>query len=168
MDDAENLEPEVPSKSQRKRDAQALHALGERLVALPPAQLESLGLPESVREAVRFARTMDARGARKRQLKFIARLLRETDASPILSALDALHRQDRKEAARFQRLEALREQLLSEGDSALAEFLESHPHADHQRLRQLVRQARIEHEQNRAPRSARTLFRLLRELTDGD
>ncbi|HKJ07753.1 MAG TPA: ribosome biogenesis factor YjgA [Gammaproteobacteria bacterium] len=168
MSDPDDPEHAIPSKSQRKRDAQALQGLGEQLVALPAAQLEALDLPEPLREAVGFARTMDARGARKRQIKFIARLLRETDAEPIRAALEALHRQDRQQAQRFQRLEALRERLLTDGDEALAEFLRAHPHADHQHLRRLVRQARLERERDGAPRSARALFRLLRELTETD
>lgn len=168
MSDTDYPEHTVPSKSQRKRDSQALQALGEQLVTLPAAQLYALDLPEPLREAVGFARTMDARGARKRQLKFIGRLLRETDAEPIRAAIEALQRQDRQQALRFQRLETLRERLLSEGDAALAEFLQSHPDADRQRLRQLVRQARLEREQGRGPRSARALFRLLRELTEAD
>lgn len=168
MSDPDHPEHAIPSKSQRKRDAQALQALGEQLVALPAAQLDALDLPEALREAVGLARTMDARGARKRQLKFIGRLLRETDPEPIRAALEALHRKDRQQAQHFQRLEALRERLLSEGDEALTEFLQAHPHADRQHLRQLIRQARLEREQNRAPRSVRALFRLLRELTGAD
>ena len=34
-----------PSKSQRKREAHALQALGAQLVALPPAQLARIALP---------------------------------------------------------------------------------------------------------------------------
>lgn len=166
-DETDRPESSVPSKSQRKREAHALQNLGEQLVALPAAQLDALDLPETVYEAVRFARSLDARGARKRQLKFIARLLREADGDAIRATVDILHGRDRHDAARFRHLETLREQLISAGDAALAEFIASHPHADRQQLRQLIRQARLEREQNRPPHRARALFRLLRELSEG-
>jgi ribosomal 50S subunit-associated protein YjgA (DUF615 family) len=42
----------MPSKSQRKRDAHVLQALGVQLVALSAAQLARLDLPETLHEAV--------------------------------------------------------------------------------------------------------------------
>src|SRR5205823_9691638 len=39
--------PHIPSKSQRKRDAHALQALGVQLVALSATQLARLELPEA-------------------------------------------------------------------------------------------------------------------------
>lgn len=165
-DDTDRPESTVPSKSQRKRDAHALQDLGEQLVALSATQLDAIDLPESVRDAVRFARSLDARGARKRQLKFIGRLLRDADGNAIRAAIDILHGRNRQDAACFRHLETLRERLISEGDGALTDVLAAHPHADRQRLRQLIRQARLEREQHRPPRSARVLFRLLRELSE--
>jgi ribosome-associated protein len=44
--------PLTPSKTQRKRDAQALQALGVQLVALSTAQLARLDLPEALHKAV--------------------------------------------------------------------------------------------------------------------
>ena len=55
--------PLTPSKSQRKRDAQALQALGGELLALSAAQLARLDLPEALHEAVVAAQRMRARRA---------------------------------------------------------------------------------------------------------
>jgi ribosome-associated protein len=90
MDTREQQLPEQidkPSKSQRKREALALQDLGETLVDLKPAQLEKIPLPEKLREAVLAARQMTQRGARKRQLQYIGRLMREIDPEPIRTAL---------------------------------------------------------------------------------
>jgi ribosome-associated protein len=76
-DDPEAAPP--PSKSQRKRDATALQDLGARLVKLTPAQLNRIPLPEDVRAAVRAGRAMPQRGAHKRQLQFIGKLMRRLD-----------------------------------------------------------------------------------------
>lgn len=73
--------PLPPSKSQRKRDATALQDLGARLVKLTPAQLNRIPLPEDVLAAVRAGRTMPQRGAHKRQLQFIGKLMRRLDES---------------------------------------------------------------------------------------
>jgi len=90
MDTREQPFPEPidkPSKSQRKREALALQDLGEMLVDLKPAQLDKMPLPEELREAVLAARQMNQRGARKRQLQYIGRLMRELDPEPIRAAL---------------------------------------------------------------------------------
>ena len=90
MDTREQQLPEQfdkPSKSQRKREALALQELGETLVTLKPAQLDKIPLTEELRVAVLAARQMTQRGARKRQLQYIGRLMREIDPEPIRVAL---------------------------------------------------------------------------------
>jgi len=90
MDTREQQLPEQidkPSKSQRKREALALQDLGATLITLKPAQLDKMPLPEELREAVLAARQMTQRGARKRQLQYIGRLMREIEPEPIRVAL---------------------------------------------------------------------------------
>lgn len=83
--------PEPPSKSQRKREATALQDLGEHLVKLTPAQLRRVPLPEDLLAAVRTAQTIPQRGARKRQLQLIGKLMRRLDdPEPIRAALATL------------------------------------------------------------------------------
>jgi ribosome-associated protein len=83
----------APSKSQRKRDAHALQALGARLVALPPACLEKLDLPEALREAVYAAQGMRQHGARKRQVQYIGKLLRQLEPTALRTVLEALEKE---------------------------------------------------------------------------
>ena len=71
--------PRPPSKSQRKRDATALQDLGEHLVKLTPTQLRRVPLPDELLSAVRTARAISQRGARKRQLQLIGKLMRRLD-----------------------------------------------------------------------------------------
>src|SRR5574341_807520 len=70
-----------PSKSQRKRDAHALQALGIQLVELSPARLARIALPEALREAVVAAQSMHQHGARLRQMQYIGKLMRELDVA---------------------------------------------------------------------------------------
>lgn len=76
-----------PSKSARKREHLALQELGEKLIALNEAQLESLSLDDGLVSAVRGARQMKARGALRRQKQLIGKLMRRVDPEAIRAAL---------------------------------------------------------------------------------
>ena len=78
------------SKSQRKKEVHALQDLGVELVALSDERLAALELPERLRDAVLEARRITAREARRRQLQYIGKLMRQVDAEPIRAALAAL------------------------------------------------------------------------------
>ena len=68
-----------PSKSQRKREAHALQALGAQLVALPRAHLARMELPDALREAVVTAQGLRPHGARTRHMQYIGTLMRQLD-----------------------------------------------------------------------------------------
>ena len=75
--------PLPPSKSQRKRDAHALQALGVQLVALSAAQLARLDLPETLHEAVVAAQRMRSHGARTRQMQYIGKVMRQLEPTAL-------------------------------------------------------------------------------------
>lgn len=167
MSDSQHEPTERPSKSQLKREASALQALGERLVELTPAQLARIPLPAELQHAVAEARRIRQRGGRRRQLQFIGKLMRQVDAAPIQEAVQALDERGRRAAAEHRQAEQWRDRLLTDGDAALAEFLETCPTADRQQLRQAVRAAQRDREAGASPRAARVLFRLVREALEG-
>jgi ribosome-associated protein len=87
---SEQPSPELrPSRSQRKRDAEALQRLGERLLGLSPARLERLALPAPLLEAVLETQRLRSRPARARARQYIGRLMRGLDPAPIEHALAA-------------------------------------------------------------------------------
>lgn len=164
--DGEDEEIIYVSKSQLKRESHALQAMGEELVALPAAKLAKIPMPDELAEAVAMARKIKARSGLKRQLQYIGKIMRSIDAEPIAQALDDLKNAAGKETAKFHRLERWRDRLVAEGDSAFGELLEEFPSADRQHLRQLVRNAQREAAKNKPPKSAREIFRYLRELSE--
>lgn len=92
-DDAHNAQEDsvdTRSKTRRKRDAEALQALGERLVELKPSRLARVPLDERLREEILTAQRVQARGARRRQLQLIGKLMRSADAAAIAEALARL------------------------------------------------------------------------------
>lgn len=82
--------PLPPSKSQRKREATALQALGEQLVKLTAVQLNRITLPDDLLAAVRQAQGISQRGGRKRQLQYIGKLMRQLDQAEIATISAAL------------------------------------------------------------------------------
>ncbi|MCC4590598.1 ribosome-associated protein [Xanthomonas campestris pv. cannae] len=158
------------SRSQQRREALEVLSLGEKLVALTPAQLAKLPVPESLLPHIAETKRITSHIAHKRQLAFLAKQMRREDEAvleAIREAMDVNSDSARREVAAMHRVEDWRERLLAEGDTALAELLAEHPDADRQRLRQLVRNAKDERLKNKPPHAYRELFRELRELILG-
>ncbi|MBN2297807.1 MAG: DUF615 domain-containing protein [Deltaproteobacteria bacterium] len=159
---------EKKSKSQVKREMHALEKLGEQLTKLPDGKIKSLGLPEELIEAIRFARTIMTRGAGKRQRQYIGRLMRGVDPQPIEMALAEIHGEHSDSTERFKELERLRDGLVEDDPRIFEEVLERYPHIERQRLMQLVRGARRERELDKPPKSYRVLFAYLRECSEAE
>ncbi len=159
---------ERPNKTAIKREMLALRELGRELVALPPARLDEIPLEERLREAIELARRLK-KGALKRQLIYIEKLMRPLAADEVEAirrALAQIHRPHRDEVERLHQLEQWRDRLLAGDDELLNEIVASHPAADRQHIRQLARNANREAERNKPPKSSRALFQYLRALLD--
>lgn len=81
---------ERPSKSQRKRDVEALQEVGEQLAGLSERVLAGLPLDEKLRDALLAVRQIHQRGARKRQLQYVGKLMRHMDEDTLAAALVCL------------------------------------------------------------------------------
>ncbi len=164
--ESETPTTEVKSKSQIKRELHLLHDLGKQLVALPQSQLRVLGLTEPLQTAIMDARRFK-RGALKRQLQYIAGLMREVDAAAVQQALDGFRRPQQQEVEALHEVEAWRDALLAGDDALLDELVRRFQNADRQHLRQLLRNANRERKLNKPPKSARALFHELSALRSG-
>ena len=162
-DDELDSEELPPSKSQLKRDAHALQQLGIDLLEVSEDTWQALLLPESLVAALKEARHMPSRGARKRQLQYIGKLMRDVDPEPIQHYFEQLRLETRNQARKHHALENWRDRMIQEGDPAIEEFLGAHPAADRQHLRQLARQAKKELATGKPPKSSRALFRYIRD-----
>jgi len=158
-EDAEQ-DPEGKSKSQAKREMHALQKLGESLVALSSVQLRKVPMPEALQDAVEAAKEMRSRGALKRQMQFIGKVMRRLDAEPIAQALAQFDQVKLAETERLHEVEQLRADLLEHGDAALKGVLQRFPSADRMQLRQLVRQA----QKSDNIKYRRSLFQMLKAL----
>ncbi|WP_410290461.1 ribosome biogenesis factor YjgA [Desulfosarcina sp.] len=159
QDDAEK------SRTRLKKEAAALQKIGAKLVTLSDDQLDRMNLPLRLREAIEAVRSMRAHGARRRQMQYIGSVMRSVDVEPIQQALLEIEQGAYLQAREFHCFERWRDQLMAGDETVFEEILENFPHADRQRLGQLVRSARKEYEKEAPPKSARNLFRYLKGLS---
>ena len=152
-----------PSKSQQKREVEALQVLGEALVKLPDAQFKRIELPEALRAAVADCRKITQHGALRRQKQYIGKLMRSIDPAPIQAQLDVFNGVSAAENAKLHQAEKWREKLIADSE-ALTLFLNNYPGADATHLRQLIRNARDEAARNKPPKAFREIFRVIREV----
>ena len=153
------------SRSQIKREYRELKELGKRLTGLSKGQLLAIPLSEKTRDALLAAKEM-TRNALQRQYRFLASRLAEEDVAVIRAALTGELQPDAEQVAALHEAEKWRDRLLSADESQLAAFVERHPECDRSHLRRLVRNAKKERDLEKPPKSARQLFRHLKQLCE--
>ncbi|MBR9771304.1 MAG: DUF615 domain-containing protein, partial [Gammaproteobacteria bacterium] len=146
-----------PSKSQLKREMHELQALGERFIAMKPEERARFPLSDDLLRAIDETDRIRAREARRRHMQYVGKLMRKEDLEAIQAVFDDIEKAQVQRDHAFLRLEKWRDRLIEEGDDAVEPFLEDYPQADRQALRQLIRNARKEREQNKPPTNAKRL-----------
>ena len=154
-----------PSKSARKREADAAQKLGTKLIELKEADLRALSLDEKLLDALLLAQRITSRGGLARQRQYIGKLMRDVDPAPIEAALQARSKHQVVDAEKHKRIENWRARLLSEGPAALDELMKWAPDADRKALQALITKATSERIDSGSREGAlRELFRSLRTL----
>lgn len=165
QDSEKDLEDTGPSKSQIKREMLSLQKLGEELAGCSNDILSKCDLPENLLSAIEvFQRLPNKHGAKRRQIQFIGKLMRPLDEETLQLIEQHLHQHDDIEKKQAHEAEQLRERLLDGDTQAMDLLIARYPGLEIQQLRQLIRQALKEREQNRTPVSARKIYKLLREI----
>ena len=157
-----------PNKTRIKKDMAVLFALSQELAELPPTQLKALELPDILHKSLTEASGMPHKSARMRLLKFITGQLNKIDIDPYLERLARMKSQSAHAVREHHIAERWRARLINDGNAALTELLNDHPHADRQQLRQLIRNAQKETELAKPPKSSRLLYRYLKVLLNID
>lgn len=165
MEDIDNAPNEYsgPSKSQLKREMTALQDLGAELATLSKERLAKIDMPERLRDALLEAQRITKHEARRRQMQYVGKIMRDVDAAPLRAAMDEINGVSKAATVRQHQLERLRTRLM-EDEAAFSELAREYPAADMQHLRQLRRNALKEAQQGKPPRAYRELFRALRDL----
>ncbi len=175
----ERYDFERPSKTSLKKAMHELQALGEALLLLPDSRIDAIGLPESLRDAVRTAQRTKTHEGRRRQMQYLGKLMGKSDKAtvvePVREAVAAFQLGHAKDALALHHAERWRAELIAD-DEALTRWTAEHPGGDVQQLRSLIRSTRKEAQAHEAEgpgvaarhgRAYRELFKLLRTaLTD--
>ncbi|MTV41279.1 ribosome biogenesis factor YjgA [Duganella radicis] len=159
-------EYERPSKSEMKRQSDALQKMGQTLVEAPRDRVKKVPMPEDVLDAILECQGITNHEGRRRQMQFIGKKMRTLDAEEVTviqKAIDSWKGASKAETAAMHALERRREKLLAD-DNALTALLSEAPHLDVQHLRTLIRNARKEQAENKPPKAYREIFQILKQL----
>lgn len=153
-------------RSARKRAAKAVEELAQRLVELPDADLAKLPLSHRLAEELHTARNTRGHGSRKRQIKYLAGLLRrdEQQQQQLSAALTEVEEVHGNDVRLFHHLEDLRDRLCDQATfaAALEETGARYPRTDIQRLAGLARSVHDGGDK----KAFREIFRQLRQAEE--
>ena len=126
------------SKTQRKKDALALRDLGAALTSFKSGDLDRLHLDSSLRQAIdEYQKLPNAYGARKRQMQFIGKIMRDCNSDEIRENILLLGSLHQKKQQPLSVIDELVEKITNEGDLAIDELVASQKNLERHKLRQL-------------------------------
>jgi ribosome-associated protein len=152
------------SKSQRKKNMLALQKLGESLLSLSDSQLAAIELPDKLLAAIQHAKHLTSNEAKRRQLQYIGKIIREIDWPAIQQELEQIQLAHEKDTAKFREIEYWRDQLILENNDIIETFLKEYPHADRKQLRQLIIRAQDDRRMKKNTGGKKMLFRYLSSI----
>lgn len=151
------------SRTKKKQQAQQIALLAGQLCELSDNRFDRMDLPPEIVEEAQTVRRTGGRGSAKRQLKYLAGLLRESpDAVESLQAqLEGMDQVDRSDKKQFHTLEQLRDRLCDpqQFDQVCRELQDKAPQLD---MKTISRLARSVH-QHGDKRAYREIFKRLRD-----
>lgn len=164
-----DFDNEPKSRSQLKREHLASQAFIQTLLKAPVSRIKQLSLDEQIANDIIKAKQF-SKGARNREVKFLAKQLHHV-LPELQQQYERMLQPNKDDTRHFHHLENLRDQLLSDdaeqNNQALQHLITEH-NCEAQKLRQLVRQAKHEKENNKSPKSSRQLFRYLAQQVQHD
>ncbi len=162
----DDLDEELKSKTELKREMHQMQDFAMKLVKLSKHQRSKIPLTETLKENLALAdKILTKHDALNRHVRFMAKVLAETDLEPIYHALDVMANKHQQETAKFLKIEALRDKLIEEGSTQIERSLSEHQGMERQKLRQLVRQASKEKAAEKPGKYYKELFAYLKKYT---
>ncbi|WP_295991777.1 ribosome biogenesis factor YjgA [Rugamonas sp.] len=159
-------EYERPSKSEMKRQVNALQDLGAALIAEPRDRVKRVPMPEDVRDAILECQLITNHEGRRRALQYVGKKMRtldEAEVAAIQRAIDSWKGLSKADTNAMHALERRRDKLLAD-DKVLTTLLAENPELDAQHLRTLIRNARKEQAEKKPPKAYREIFQILKQI----
>ncbi|TNF65899.1 MAG: DUF615 domain-containing protein [Gammaproteobacteria bacterium] len=167
MKENNSIDEEIKSKTQVKKELLEITKVGEQLIAQSTTVLSRLPLNNEIKNAILDAKKMK-KIALKRQIGYIGKLLRNSNFDEINAAWQIIQAENQLGNQRFKQIEAVRDKLINDQTKqALEAFFNQYPLADRQLIRQLVKRARIEINENKESKKAyRELFQAIKNVIE--
>ena len=167
------------SRTDRKKDSDDRQELGVELLTLRNDLSERLHaqghVSDQLRDALAEAKRITNFEGKRRQMQYVGKLMRKLSDESIQAVRDTLNEQrmgSTRATLALHLAENWRDRLIAD-DTAVQEWMQTHPNTDSQQLRALVRQARKDDTTTKADiakgllprqsRSYREIFQLVKE-----
>ena len=150
----------VISKTELKKDSKKIQEFGRRISELTINNIEAFKFPSNIYEATIGLKNIKSNSAKKRQVQYLGKLLREIDLTDAFLIMKLLKVSSQKEIQRNHIIEDWRDKLLSNNDS-ITQFVDEYPKIDRQSLRQTISNAQKD---NKSPKYSRQLFKLIKDI----
>jgi ribosome-associated protein len=144
LNDEDQLEEVVISKTSIKKAMFELQDLADELIKTIPKQIAKLPLSEILLREIELGRKLPSGNSRRRQVQRIAKILRAENLEEIKLALTTQELNHRKNHQSISPAQQWCTRLIDSGRESLAELITLYPDADTQLLGQLVRHAKKE------------------------
>ena len=153
----------VVSKTELKKDSKKIQAFGKKISELTVKNIETFKFSPNIYEAIIGLKNIKSNAAKKRQVQYVGKLLREIDLTHAFLIIEQLKVSSQKEIQQNHSIEKWRDELLINADS-ITQFFNQYPNIDRQSLRQAITNAQRERKEKKSPKYSRQLFKLLKEI----
>ena len=150
----------VISKTELKKDSKKIQEFGRKISELTINNIEVFKFPSNIYEATIDLKNIKSNSAKKRQVQYLGKLLREIDLTDAFLIMKQLKVSSQKEIQRNHIIEDWRDKLLSNNDS-ITQFVDEYPKIDRQSLRQTISNAQKD---NKSPKYSKQLFKLIKDI----
>ena len=153
----------VVSKTELKKDSKKIQQFGRKISELTINNIKAFKFPINIYEATIDLKNLKSNSAKKRQVQYLGKLLREIDLTDAFIVMKQLKVNSQKEIQRNNIIEDWRDKLLTNTES-ITEFVDEYPEIDRQSLRQTISNAQKEKKDNRTPKHSKQLFKLIKDI----
>ena len=153
---------EFVSKTELKKDSKKIQAFGKKISELSSEEISSFKFPDTILKAIKDCKSIKSNVAKKRQVQYLGKLLREIDLSEAYLKMDQINSNSQLEVRNNHKAEIWRERLIQD-KNALTELIRLCPDVDRQKIRQLIQNTLKETKASNPPKYYRQLFKYIKE-----
>ena len=153
----------VVSKTELKKDSKKIQDFGRKISQLTIKNIERFDFSSNTYEAIIDLKNLKSNSAKKRQVQYLGKLLREIDLTDAFIIMKQLKVSSQKEIQRNHIIEDWRDKLLNNNES-ITEFVDLYPNINRQSLRQTILNAQKEKNNNKPPKYSKQLFKFIKDI----